>query len=106
MFFIKKISLIRAIALLFTSILVGCASGASPGAMTVGVTQDTLPVASSKYQGSIGVGLVTGGSETNPLLKSEVSSNDLKTALTQSLALNDLLAPGAPKYVLIPSPAE
>jgi hypothetical protein len=81
-------------------LLSACASGARPGAMTVAVAPDRLVDESSPAHNALSVGTVSGGSETNPLWKSNVSDADFRQALEQSLALHALLAREARRYVV------
>jgi hypothetical protein len=60
-------------------VLVGCASPADPDAM---VPQDAK--IGRTHRGSVDV-TVVGGRETNPMLESDVSNEDLQKALTTSL---------------------
>jgi hypothetical protein len=86
--------LVAAIALALVAS--GCATGARTGAMTVPVTPDTIISESSPLRNGIKVGSVTGGSETNPLWKSNVSDANFRQALEQSLSLQTMLASAAP----------
>ena len=76
----------KTICLLITiNLLYGCASPASHIAMTV--VRSDMPerkIAASKY--NFEVRNVSGGQETNPLLKSQVDNNGFKEALTQSIS--------------------
>ena len=51
----------------------GCATGARTGAMTVPVTPDLIVADASPLHSAFRVGTVSGGSDTNPLWKSNVS---------------------------------
>lgn len=86
------------LALVF--VVPGCATGARTGAMTVPVTSDTIITPSSPLHGAIGVGTVSGGSETNPLWMSNVSDDNFRQALEQSLRLQAMLANGDPPYTI------
>ncbi len=81
-------------------LLAGCASGARPGAMTTGITNNIVITENSKLHKSISLIETTGGRETNPLWTSQVSSSDFEAALKQSLALNAMLADADPKFEL------
>ena len=70
---------IQIFTVLAAATLVGCASPADPEAM---VPQNAK--VGKTHRGSVDV-TVVGGRETNPLLYSEVSSEDLQKALTLSL---------------------
>ncbi|MFM7692212.1 MAG: hypothetical protein ACKPAC_22565 [Alphaproteobacteria bacterium] len=72
--------------------LSACASGAQPGAMLAPNTPQTTISANSNLRGAVGIGQVSGGRETNPLLMSDVSSRDLAEALRLSLAARTMLA--------------
>lgn len=78
----------------------GCASEARIGAMTVPVSPDTVIGDSSPLRNAIRVGTVTGGSETNPLWKSNVSNENFRAALEQSLALHAMTAPDRGRYLV------
>jgi hypothetical protein len=80
--------------------LSACASGARTGAMTAEVTPDNIIADSSPVKGAIKVGTVAGGEATNPLWKSEVSNENFRTALEQSLALHTMAASKSPGYML------
>jgi hypothetical protein len=79
--------------------LLGCASGASSVAMTVGPGPSDVPT-SARHKGSIGVEDVSGGDETNPMWKSNVSNTEFRGALEGSLKNQEYLASpaGAAKY--------
>jgi hypothetical protein len=77
-----------------------CVSGAKPGAMTTTIDPGHLADKSSPYYQAAAVDAVKGGSETNPLWKSNVSNQDFKTALEQSLKINGLFADANPKYTV------
>lgn len=92
---------IRTAAICVAVLLVAaCASGARPGAMTVGVGPDSLIAEASPARAAVAIGAVSGGSETNPLWKSKVSDGDFRQALQQSLELHAMLASADPRYVL------
>jgi hypothetical protein len=69
-----------------------CASGASPGAMTVPLSEQTVLRDGSGLRQSVSLGSVAGGRETNPILMSDVSDADLATALRQTLSTHAMLA--------------
>ena len=77
-----------------------CASGATTGAMTVPLSPDQIIADNSSVKGAIAIGTVSGGDETNPLWKSEVSNANFKTALENSFALATLKAKDKPLYTL------
>jgi hypothetical protein len=79
-------------ALLVLLSLGACASGATPGAMTVPVSEQTLLSPSSRLRQAVQLGEVGGGRETNPLWTSQVASSDFAAALRQSLATHAMLA--------------
>lgn len=95
---IKYVSTLCSLALLL--VLAGCASPAEVQNMVV--SSENLRVASnSPLHQNLSVNAVTGGSETNPLWASKVSSEDLKSALTSSLEAAELLSnKEAPRYIL------
>lgn len=78
--------------------LAACATGAKPGAMAAAVSETTLIDDSSPLRSAFSVGTVSGGKDTSPLWKSNVSSEDFAEALRQSLAANTLLAEADGKY--------
>ena len=78
--------------------LSGCASGARPGAMTAGLDTAHIIDAKSPLYMAMAVNPIEGGKDTNPLWKSNVSNQDFKTALEQSLQLNTMLATTRAKY--------
>lgn len=80
--------------------LAACASGAKPGAMVAELTEAAVIKDDSKLRSAFTVGVVSGGKETSPLWKSNVSSDDFAEALRQSLAAAALLAPADGKYVV------
>jgi hypothetical protein len=80
--------------------LAACASGARTGAMTAPVAPDQIIADNSPIKNAIAVGAVSGGDETNPLWKSEVSNANFKTALEDSLALSVLKGNARASYVL------
>jgi hypothetical protein len=67
------------------SSLGACASGAGHRNMTVMPTDVKGSVVPVELQGTIGIGIVTGGEETNPLWTSEVGNEEFKQALHDSL---------------------
>ncbi|EGL53457.1 hypothetical protein MAMP_01092 [Methylophaga aminisulfidivorans MP] len=87
-----RIIKLAVIAAIFSG-LFGCASGAKVENMAV------MKKASTSYpeqiQQNIGVENVIGGQETNPLWSSEISNDDFKEALKQSLNAQGLLAEDA-----------
>ncbi|MET4682183.1 hypothetical protein [Brevundimonas faecalis] len=62
-----------------------CASAARPDAMTVLPSTITIAQAGDFGHGAIKIANVSGGTETNPLLWSEVASGDFRQALENSL---------------------
>lgn len=65
--------------------LAACASGANPRGMTV--TPNDLPAnaVAAELESTIGIGIVSGGEDTNPLWTSEVGNEEFKQALRNSL---------------------
>jgi len=88
------------LALVAGCVLSGCASGARTGAMTTGVVPNAIVASNSPARNAIALGNVSGGSDTNPLWKSNVSTDNFLDALKQSLQLNVLLAANAGQYRL------
>ena len=80
------------LALALLVLLGACASGATPGAMTVPLSEQTLLAPTSRLRQSVQIGAVGGGRETNPLWTSQVSDSDFATALRQSLATHAMLS--------------
>ncbi|HBK91451.1 MAG TPA: hypothetical protein DDZ68_07255 [Parvularcula sp.] len=80
--------------------LAACASASKPGAMVAQLTDATIIREDSSIRSAFTVGTVTGGKETSPLWKSNVSSDDFAEALRQSLAGHALLASSDGKYVV------
>jgi hypothetical protein len=73
-------------------LLTACASASNPGAMSVAVKETSLISAESGLHKAIAAPTVTGGKETSPMWKSNVSSSDFAEALRQTLAANTMLA--------------
>jgi hypothetical protein len=87
--------------LVIFGLLGGCASPARIDQMTV-VPKTATAVANAAWKNQIATKELTGGSETNPLWTSQVSSQDFKNALEKSLEAAGLLASGeSGKYYLI-----
>jgi hypothetical protein len=81
-------------------LLAACAGGARVDAM-IPPPASSAPIApSSPAFGAVSVGTVTGGSETNPLGKSQVSNESFHDALAQSLAAAKLGTTGPGRYRL------
>lgn len=80
--------------------LVGCATSATPQAMTVkpGSTAAVNP----KLKGAVKLGEVSGGKDTNPMWTSQVDNASFKKALEDSLAVSGYLAndPAKAKYAV------
>jgi len=76
---------LKALALLATLAVAGCATAAKPGNMMV--LDHSVRSATPTEDGyeSVGIGSVSGGQETNPLWTSQVSASDFETALRYSL---------------------
>ena len=88
------------VALFLTVSLGACAQGARTNAMIAPVTAETILPATDPLVGSTKVGSVTGGKETSPLWKSEISSETFKAALEQSLRLNTILGDEAARLTV------
>lgn len=80
--------------------LAACASASKPGAMVAELTDATIIRDDSALRSTFAVGAVTGGKETSPLWKSNVSSEDFAEALRQSLAGHALLAATEGRYIV------
>lgn len=80
--------------------LAACASGAKPEAMISAAAPGQELPQKSPLRDSMSVGAVTGGSETSPLWKSEVSSKDFAEALRQTLVARTMIATANARYVL------
>jgi hypothetical protein len=80
--------------------LSACVSGARSGAMTPALAPSALISEASPLHNAIQVGSVTGGSETNPLWKSNVSDANFRTALEQALLLHTMAA-GDPAHFIL-----
>ncbi len=78
----------------------GCASGARTDAMIVAGSPDTVTGNASPLRSAIRVDVVTGGAETNPLWKSNVSTDNFRAALGESLTRNGMTASGQGRYLL------
>jgi len=98
---VKAFRWCRSITVLALAILMsGCASGARTGCMTMSVTADTIVSESSPLHSTIKIGTVTGGKETNPLWKSNVSNENFRQALEQSLSLETMITSKEPRYLI------
>ena len=93
-------TLYRICAILALSLLAGCASGANSHNMTASITPSLAAAPNSSYFQSMAISNVTGGSETNPLLGSQVSSTEFKQALKNSLHHSKLFSVGPQKYTV------
>jgi hypothetical protein len=78
----------------------GCASEARTGAMIVAASPDNVIGSASPLGNAIRVDVVTGGTETNPLWKSNVSTDNFRAALGVSLARTGMTASGQGRYLL------
>ncbi|MEL6980382.1 MAG: hypothetical protein AAGM38_17135 [Pseudomonadota bacterium] len=80
----------------------GCAGGARPTAMVAPVAAETLIEQDNPLYRSVAVSTVSGGSETNPMWTSQVSDQDFKTALNNSLDVAAIKAtsPGDAEFML------
>ena len=90
----------QAIAALALLVISACSSGASVGAMTAPVTDETLISQASPAYRAISVGDVIGGKETNPLGVTQVSDANFRAALLQSLQVHAMSAPDRGQYIL------
>ena len=82
-------------ALSATALLGACASGARPEMMAASASTVPPVAASDAGYKSVSVASVEGGSETNPLWMSGVSTNDFRAALESSLRATNHLADAA-----------
>jgi len=82
------------------TVLGACASGADSGAMTVPVSPDMLVSDMSPARHAVAVGVVSGGEKTNPLWTSQVSNENFKMALANSLELAVLKGDAGAPYIL------
>lgn len=91
----------RAVFLVFVLLTSACAQAARPERMVAQSFEVREPVDPSLKNGVLISG-VTGGRETNPMWKSDVSGQDFRSALEQSLMRNGLLAadPASERYSL------
>lgn len=80
--------------------LAACATPSDPVAMTVAATAENTVSSESGLYEAVAVGRVEGGQETNPLLESEVSSEDFATALSESLRAHAMLSTESGTYRL------
>jgi hypothetical protein len=78
----------------------GCASAARTDAMIVAASPATVSGASSPLRSAIRVDVVTGGAETNPLWKTNVSTDNFRAALGESLTRNGMASSGQARYRL------
>lgn len=74
-------------------LLSACASGAKPEAMAVAKSPEIAT--NQALQGAMQVGTITGGTETNPMLMSQVDDAAFRTALEDSLRNHGYLAPSS-----------
>lgn len=92
--------MVRIVLLVMALALSACASASKPGAMVPLVNEKTVIAENSLLRNAITVTEVTGGKRTNPLWKSDVSSEDFTEALRQTLAAHAMLAPEQGRYSL------
>lgn len=86
----KRISIALVLAL-SAVVLGGCATPATPQAMTV--QPQANAVVNPKLKSAVRVDAVNGGKDTNPLWTSQVDNAGFKKALEDSLAIAGYLAP-------------
>lgn len=77
------------------AMLAACAQPTRVTQMVVPNVMAPVVAANPGLQGTLAVGDVSGGRETNPLWTSQVNNPEFKEALEQSLQANALLAPNA-----------
>ena len=80
------------VALLLCVSACATSTGSMPGAMVAPLTKETLIEEKSALYGSVSIGTVAGGEETNPLTGSKVSNEAFREALRRSLAAHAMLA--------------
>jgi len=80
-------------------LLSACAEGAQTSAM-VATPSPAMAQTPAPLQNAIAIGTVSGGTETNPLWMSEVSTENFQAALQSSLGNQSMLASGTPRYTL------
>jgi hypothetical protein len=80
------------LCLILAGLLAGCAEPAKVSGMTTQNFAGGIVASNPQLQGSMTVGAVTGGQETDPMWTSEVDGPSFKAALEQSLLTNALLA--------------
>ncbi len=85
-------SIKRSLAAAALLVLGGCASGATVQGMTAMPADGLRQAFSAEFRGAIGIGIVTGGEDTNPLWTSEVGNAEFEQALRRSLQIQDLYA--------------
>lgn len=92
-FFTARRAAAMAALLLAGASLTACAGAADPAGMALGANSNVAAINTGHpaYQ-AVTVTTVTGGSKTNPLWVSKVSSEDFKTALEASLKAKGYLA--------------
>ena len=88
------------LTLFATMIVSACATASKPGAMVPEVRTANIISDASKLWQAVSVGDVAGGKDTNPLWKSNVSSDDFAEALRQSLAAHAMLSTQTGTYRL------
>jgi hypothetical protein len=85
-------AIMRLLAAAALLLLGGCASGATVQGMTAIPVDAPRQAFSAEFRGAIGIGIVTGGEDTNPLWTSEVGNAEFDQALRRSLQIQDLYA--------------
>lgn len=95
----KNVHVLKLVALLVLGLnLSACASGAHVDAMVVGADSGLTASSKSPARKAITIAAVEGGSETHPLWKSNVSTENFNKALHQSLENNEFLAANKGRY--------
>jgi hypothetical protein len=85
--------------LALSAALSGCAAGASAAGMTLTPAEAVKP-SNPRMAKAVGVEVVGGGEETNPMWSPQVSNAEFRQALLDSLKLAGLLAEGTARYSL------
>lgn len=101
-----KTSPTKFISIIFLNCVLIAFSGCASGATVEGMTLLNMPKSvtyNKKLQNTVTIDKVTGGSETNPLWRSEISDLDFKEALRQSFLNLGYLStkPENDRYVLV-----
>jgi hypothetical protein len=95
------LSIFKSVFILLLALsLSACASGANVAPMTVGGTPELMASTQTPAKSAIALGKVDGGSDTYALWKSNVSTENFRLALKNSLENNAFLAQDQGRYKL------